>query len=238
MTADMLDHALLAVGARTDGYYGKYRGTITSVDDPLKSGRVKAKVPEVLGDVETGWALPCTPYAGQRSGLYTIPPVGAPAWVEFEAGDPSRPIWSGGWWGPLEAPGEPTSPLPSPARRELTSETGLTVALDDDGHTLTVSDLTGQNLLEIKAQSGQVTLKALTQVTLEAPVIAHGQQATEPAVLGTQLLSYLTQLTTLFNTHIHPGQLAAGALPVTPAPPVAPFTPPPASMLSTKNLVE
>ncbi|MFJ9456291.1 phage baseplate assembly protein V [Kitasatospora sp. NPDC101447] len=234
----MLDHALLTIGASTDRYFGKYRGEVTSVDDPLKSGRLKAKVPEVLGDVETGWALPCTPYAGQRSGLYTVPPVGSALWVEFEAGDPSRPIWTGCWWGPLEAPGAPTSPLPSPGRRELTSETGLTVALDDDGHTLTVSDMTGQNLLEIKADSGQVTLQALTQVTLEAPLVNHGRQASEPAVLGTQLLSYLTQLATLFNTHIHPGMVAGPALPVVPTPPVAQAPPPTPALLSVKNLVE
>ncbi|MGW4891781.1 phage baseplate assembly protein V [Kitasatospora sp. NPDC004240] len=233
----MLDHTLLAIGAGTDRFYGKYRGKVTDVDDPLKAGRLKATVPEVLGEVETGWALPCTPYAGRRSGLYAVPPVGSPLWVEFEAGDPSRPVWAGCWWGPLEAPGAPTAPLPSPARRELTSESGLTVALDDDGHTLTLSDATGQNLLEIKAQSGQVTLKALTQVTLEAPLINHGKQAAEPAVLGTQLVSYLSQLVTLFNAHVHPGQVAAG-VPVTPAPPMAQLTPPPPALLSVKNLVE
>lgn len=235
----MLDHALLADNARTDRFYGKYRGTVSSVDDPLKAGRIKAKVPEVLGDVETGWALPCVPYAGKRSGLYAIPPESAPVWIEFEAGDPSRPIWAGCWWGPLvEAPGAPTSPLPSPTRRELTSESGLTVALDDDGHTLTLSDQTGQNLLQIKAQSGQITLQALTQVTLEAPMINHGQNAAEPAVLGTQLVSYLTQLTTMFNSHMHPGQLAAGVLPVTPVPPVPPMTTPTPAVLSIKNHVE
>ena len=40
---------------------------------------------------------------------------------------------------------------------------------------------------------------------------------------GDQLLQYLNQLVTLFNTHVHPGELAAGFIPVTPAPPVAPF---------------
>lgn len=234
----MLDEVMLSLAAGTDRYYGKYRGEVTSVDDPLRSGRVKARVPEVLGDVETGWALPCTPYAGARSGLYTVPPQGAAIWVEFESGNPSRPIWTGCWWGPLEAPGSPTSPLPSPGRRELSSESGLTVALDDDGHTLTVSDGTGQSLLEIQAASGQVQLRALTQVTLEAPLISHGSNAGEPAVLGAQLLSYLTQIVTMLNTHIHPGEMAGGVLPVTPAPPVPPLTPPSPALLSVKNLVE
>lgn len=234
----MLDETLLRLETASDRYYGKYRGQVTDVSDPLQCGRVKMKVPEVLADVETGWAMPCTPYAGSASGWYAIPSVGAPIWAEFEGGDPSRPIWTGGWWGPVEAPGSPASPPPSPTRRALRSETGLSVIMDDDGGTLTVSDSSGQNLLEIQATAGQVQLKALTQVTLEAPAILHGQEAIEPAVLGQQLLIYLTQLATLFNTHIHPGEMALGVLPVTPAPPVAPFTPPPPSLLSTKNQVE
>jgi phage baseplate assembly protein gpV len=234
----MLDEALLRLETAADHYYGKYRGQVTNVSDPQQCGRVKMKVPEVLGDIESGWAMPCTPYAGSSSGWYAIPPVGAPVWAEFEAGDPSRPIWAGGWWGPIEAPGTPASATPSPTQRALRSETGLSVVMDDDAGTLTVSDSTGQNLLQIQASGGQVQLQALTQVTLEAPAILHGQGAIEPAVLGQQLLSYLTQLTALFNTHIHPGEMALGVLPVTPAPPVAPFTPPPPSLLSMKNQVE
>jgi hypothetical protein len=57
-------------------------------------------------------------------------------------------------------------------------------------------------------------------------------------VLGDQLMMYLTQIVTLFNTHVHPGELAGGFLPVTPAPPVAPMTPPPPSLLSLKVLLE
>ncbi len=227
-----------SVDASTDRFYGKYRGQVADTNDPLQSGRVKVSVPEVLGDVQTGWALPCTPYASKGHGLYTIPPVGASVWVEFEAGDVSRPIWTGGWWGPSEAPGAPSSPLPSPNRRELVSETGLTVALDDDSGELLISDANGTNLMRIKAQAGQIELTALTQVTIEATRILHGQGATEPAVLGNQLLTYLTQLVTMFNTHLHPGELAAGVIPVTPAPPVAPFPPAPPTLLSLKNSVE
>ena len=50
------------------------------------------------------WALPCVPYAGTTSGFFAIPPVGAGIWIEFEAGDVSRPIWSGAWWGSGELP--------------------------------------------------------------------------------------------------------------------------------------
>jgi hypothetical protein len=53
-------------------------------------------------------------------------------------------------------------------------------------------------------------------------------------VFGDNLLQYLNQLVTMFNTHLHPGELAAGVLPVTPAPPVPPFPPATPSLLSMK----
>ena len=51
---------------------------------------------------------------------------------------------------------------------------------------------------------------------LDAPLIREGSQlAAHPAVLGDQLLTYLTTLVTLFNAHVHPGELALGVLPDT-----------------------
>ena len=60
-----------------DRFYGKYRGLVRNTSDPLQLGRIQASVPEVLGDTQTGWALPCAPYGGTNCGLFTIPPVGA-----------------------------------------------------------------------------------------------------------------------------------------------------------------
>ena len=81
-------------------------------------------------------------------------------------------------------------------------------------------------------------MKSAVRVVLEAPLIQHGQGATHPAVFGDQLLTYLNQLVTMFNAHVHPGELAAGILPVTPAPPVPPLPPATPALISTKNLVE
>src|SRR5439155_3747001 len=60
-----------ANGHRPAGHYGRYRGTVTNIQDPRNQGRLKATVPEILGTEETGWALPCAPYAGEQTGLYT-----------------------------------------------------------------------------------------------------------------------------------------------------------------------
>jgi hypothetical protein len=79
-----------------------------------------------------------------------------------------------------------------------------------------------------------VTLQASTKVVVEAPQIELVANAMHPLVFGDSLLQYLTQLTTIFNAHLHPGELAAGFIPVTPAPPVAPMIPPTPDLLSLK----
>jgi uncharacterized protein involved in type VI secretion and phage assembly len=79
-------------------FYGKYRGTVVDNKDPNGLGRVQVQVPDVLGTVNTLWAVPCEPYAGPGVGFFAIPPIGACVWVEFEAGNYTLPIWTGGYW--------------------------------------------------------------------------------------------------------------------------------------------
>lgn len=129
------------------------------------------------------------------------------------------------------APTQPTTKI-------LRSDFGLLVSLDDLKQTITVSDALGLNLFQVRVLEGTVEMKSAVRVVLEAPLIQHGQGATHPAVFGEQLLAYLNQVVAMFNAHVHPGELAGGFLPVTPAPPVPPLTPPSPTMISTKNLVE
>ena len=216
-------------GAR---HYGKYRGLITDNRDPRNLGRLKARVPEVLGTVESGWALPALPYAGRNQGAYAVPPVGAGVWIEFEAGDVSRPIWTGCWWGEGQLPANETGQAATPVRKICRSENGLLVALDDDARTITLSDADGTNLIVIKTQEQQINVRAAMKVVVDAPQIELVNGAAHPLVFGDSLLQYLNQLVMLFNSHLHPGQLAAGVFPVTPCPPVALFLPATPDLLS------
>jgi hypothetical protein len=222
---------------QTDRFYGKYRGVVTQNRDPLQRGRIKATVPAVLGTTESGWAEPCTPFSGTQAGFFAVPAMGAGVWIEFEAGDPTRPVWVGGWWAVGEAPISERAEPPDPTRKILRSDFGLIVSLDDAAQTITLSDAIGLNLMTIKVMQGTVEIRSAARVVLEAPLIEHGDHATHPAVFGDSLLAYLTRLVTTFNTHVHPGELAAGIIPVTPAPPVAPMTPPTPALVSIKNLV-
>ena len=84
---------------RSQRYYGKYRGTVVNNIDPMQLGRIQAIVPDVSGVVPTSWAMPCLPFAGINTGVFTVPQIGSGVWIEFEQGDPDRPIWVGGYWG-------------------------------------------------------------------------------------------------------------------------------------------
>jgi hypothetical protein len=213
-------------------HYGKYRGLVTDNQDPKNLARIRAKVPEILQNVETGWALPSLPYSGDGSGFFRVPAPGAGVWIEFEAGDPSRPIWTGCWWADGQLPSDQDGNSATPDFSILRSEGGLMVVLNDSGSTISVSDQNGTNIVKIDASQGQITVDASTKVVVNAPQIELVDGAEHPLVFGDSLLEYLNQLVTLFNTHMHPGELAIGVLPVTPAPPVPPFTPATPDLLS------
>jgi phage baseplate assembly protein gpV len=114
-------------------FYGKYRGTVTAIDaDTL---RIKAKVPAVLGETETGWCVPCVPYAGANVGFAFLPETGAGVWIEFEGGDVSYPIWVGGYWREGELPSDA-----KPAVKTIVTAKGAKLLLDDDAQTITLTD--------------------------------------------------------------------------------------------------
>jgi uncharacterized protein involved in type VI secretion and phage assembly len=111
-------------------FYGKYRGTVTDNKDPLMIGRVKARVPDVMGDQESGWAMPCAPFGGSGVGFFAIPATGAGVWIEFEHGDPDYPIWCGCWWGSMaEVP--PLLLAPPYKKMMLKTEGGNIITIDD-----------------------------------------------------------------------------------------------------------
>ena len=137
-------------------YYGIYRGTVVNNIDPLQIGRIIVIVPDVGSITPSTFATPCVPLAGKQMGTFMVPQIGAGVWVQFEAGDPDRPVWSGGWWGSAAevpalalagVPGDPNivlqttlqntiviSDLPGPTGGiMLKSTTGATIIVNDTG---------------------------------------------------------------------------------------------------------
>jgi hypothetical protein len=216
--------------AGAERFFGKYEGVVLSVDDPLEIGRLRARVPEVLGlEVETGWALPCVPFGGGKDrGFCFLPDVGDTVWIEFAAGDISRPIWSGAFWGAPESAGQQDD-LGTETGSELpTSEgakagPGLSVLRTSTGHRLVLDDDGGILILANGGDQAEIRLTKQGEVIVKAQKIQLGSEsALEPLVLGNAFLQY-------FNTHTHPTGVGPSG------PPTPPMTP---AQLSTKGFTE
>ena len=136
-------------------FWGKYRGTVMDNDDPLKIGRIQAVVP-VVSEETLNWAMPCAPYAGVKVGFYTVPPVGAKVWIEFEGGDPNYPIWSGAFW-------EQGSDMPpdatGPALKVFQTDK-MVLILDDENQRMIAKVPTDSGLMSIVLDKDGITIKA------------------------------------------------------------------------------
>jgi hypothetical protein len=134
----------MSISEQETRFFGKYRGTVIQNIDPMILGRLIVEVPAVRGVTST-WALPCTPYAGPGVGMLFLPPIGANVWVEFEAGDPDYPIWTGCFWSPGEVPGLSSGQI-GPAVKVIKTES-MTIVIDDTpgagGVTVTIQSRQG-----------------------------------------------------------------------------------------------
>lgn len=134
--------------ART--FYGKYRGTVVNNVDPMQIGRIQVMVPDVSNVMLSSWAMPCVPVAGIQMGLFTVPPIGAGVWVEFERGDADHPIWVGGFWGSA-------AEVPTLARVVPPVVAGIT---------LQTTLLNGVTVNDVPGPTGGIMLKSATGATL------------------------------------------------------------------------
>jgi uncharacterized protein involved in type VI secretion and phage assembly len=138
----------------SERFYGKYRGTVINVVDPLGMGRIQAMVPAVSLMLPTSWCLPCFPTAGRLSGTFYLPQMGSGVWIEFEGGDPDKPIWTGCFYGlEAEMPGDAqrTSATNNPASPSMVFQSQLQ-------NRIVISDLPGP--------TGGIILKTLTGASI------------------------------------------------------------------------
>ncbi len=197
-------------------YYGKYEAVVTRTDDPRQIGRLRAKVPAVLGeDVETGWALPAAPFGGGKDrGMLMLPCTGDTIWIEFAAGDLSRPIWAGAFWGAPESAGGqddlatasgaevPTSEdiAAGPKRAIIRTQSGHHITFDDDGGVIIVANGGGK---------AEIRLTKDGEIICVAEKIKLGAGAEEALVLGNTFKDF-------FNQHTHPTGVGPSGPPTQP----------------------
>ena len=137
-------------------FYGKYRGIVSDNEDPMLTGRIRARVADVTGDDESGWALPSAPFGGSSMGFFALPEVGSGVWIEFEHGDPDYPIWTGAWWGSVAD--MPSLLLAPPYQKVMLRTKG--------GHSITLDDTPGIGGITLETADGQKLVLSSTGVEL------------------------------------------------------------------------
>ena len=140
----------------SERFYGKYRGCVEN-SSPDELGRIKVTCETVApGQILT--AMPCVPYAGAGVGFRFLPEKDDNVWVEFEAGDPSYPIWSGCFWKLNEF-----DEIEKPSSLKVIKTGKLTIEIDDAGQgALTI---THQNGAVLKIDGNTISSEAPCQIT-------------------------------------------------------------------------
>lgn len=148
-----------------EALYGKYRGIVSTVGTGKDLGKIKAYIPAVLGRDKAGnqkesiWIEPAVPFAGKKHGMVFLPEKDDGVWIEFEAGNPWLPIWTGFWWGKDQRPEAATEKV-----RVITTSHGHQIVLDDDKDELRLEHGNGPSIviakdkITIKVGSKQIEL--------------------------------------------------------------------------------
>jgi uncharacterized protein involved in type VI secretion and phage assembly len=165
-------------------FYGKYRGVVTNNQDPRRIGCIRARVPDVYGDQESGWAMPAAPFGGNGMGFFAVPAEGAGVWIEFEYGDPDYPIWSGCWWGAATEMPEvlfaPPPPSGTDPKMLIKTKGGHSILLDDSagGAGITLETSGGQKIV-INSQGIEITNGQGASIKLTAKKVSINGDALE-----------------------------------------------------------
>jgi uncharacterized protein involved in type VI secretion and phage assembly len=139
-------------------YAGKYRAFVVDNRDPERRGRLRLRVPSLLAEAVTDWALPCFPFGGTAGqGWLSVPAVDAQVLCEFIEGDLSAPVWSGTFWRSAEE-------VPEEVDKD---EPSLHLFKTAAGHTLSFEDREdGEVALLRSAKHAEVRLDEKGSITL------------------------------------------------------------------------
>lgn len=134
---NLIQHGLEYFGR----YYGFYRGTCMSTEDPEEQYRIKVRVPAVTGNATHGsWAWPVARWGGRDSGDVCVPDEGDPVMVVFENGHRDNPMYVGGWWpkpnGDNFGAGMEGYTNGKPSKRIFKTKAGHELSFEDDPENL------------------------------------------------------------------------------------------------------
>lgn len=125
------ERGLEAVGR----FYSKYRAIVVDNKDPDDIQNLMVVIPSIHDGIRT-WARPKSQQGGIKYGMkYLTPMVGEVVWVEFEKGNPLKPLWSFHGWAIDETPNE----LKENDTLGIVTPQGNKIFLKDDDGKLSIS---------------------------------------------------------------------------------------------------
>lgn len=153
--------------------YGTYLGKVVEVDDPLEANRVRVKIPGIC-EPSSNWARQEGRGfgVGNGFGFFGTPPMNSEVLVTFEAGDIDSP-----WYRPADIG---AADIPADVRGEHTkwmmafADIRMFFEVEEIGGQLLgkvkiYSDKLGEyNFIEIDGSKNEVTVSALTKLSLKA----------------------------------------------------------------------
>jgi uncharacterized protein involved in type VI secretion and phage assembly len=146
--------------------FGVVIGIVTNNYDKTKPGQVKVEFPWLRrskkNKIESYWARIATPMAGKNRGIYFLPEVEDEVLVVFEHGDVRFPYIIGTLWNGVDT-------LPIEAKPN--NQNNIRLIKSRSGHTITLDDTAGQEIIEIRDKSKKNSIKFDTKnnsITIEA----------------------------------------------------------------------
>lgn len=124
-----------------------HKGRVVDIEDPLKSGRIRASIPGIFEVEDTKtypWIMYLTPFGGGvDSGTFVVPQLGEYIFI-LELVDTLEYLWIGSWNSSLDKPLDSTDNNKTVLYKSIT------------GHTLVFDDTLEKEKFQIIDRSGQI----------------------------------------------------------------------------------
>lgn len=135
---------------------GFWPGIVVNDIDPELRGRLQVRYPQVLGDPAVGdgeitdaelpWAEPCQQVTAALAGGFMVPAIGARVLIGFVGGDPTNPVWFGGW--------HPEGTVPPEAAGSYAPGPRTYLLKTPNGHTFEMRYVPGEERVSLKTATG------------------------------------------------------------------------------------
>lgn len=205
-------------------YYSSYRGFVMSNEDPEGYGRLQLKVPQILGNQTIEyWAWQKGTFSGKDYGFQVIPQKGDMVFVEFEYGDPRKPIWTYGHFSKTNKQKEKPEELKNPNSYWFKTPKGHLVKIDDDKKLISIETKKGLTF-ELDDEKGVIRLNGDKNDGL----VKIGPLVNRLNAIENKINSHLI----LYNAHTH-----VDFLTVSTGPPII-LDPKPIAPITTKTILE